>query len=201
MLGAEIKSATLCVTKNLYTSTSSIFLLGGIKIGQDDKLVVNDFLENQAQTYTCGTDFSELASSLHVSKQCLRPYCQTYSGNLTVNCLHPVDEKLYTLDQHKNTCSQCGDESLNPTVPNQFLLCIPCHEKEWPFKAFTVIAKRVYAKKLKVGNDVQIVDEEIVEEGDNNDDNSDNRNYDKDSEINESCDSNNESDPDDINST
>lgn len=106
MLGAEIKSATLCVTKTLYTSTRckscgkprSIFLLGGIKIGQDDKLVVNDFLENQAQTYTCGTDFSELASSLHVSKQCLRPYCQTYSGNLTVSCLHPVDEKLYKLD-------------------------------------------------------------------------------------------------------
>ena len=90
---------------------------------------MNTFLEVQAQTYTCGTDFSELASTLPVTKKYVRPYCQTYSGNLTVSCLHPVDEKLYKLDQHKKTCSQCGDESLNPTVSNQFPLCTPCHEK------------------------------------------------------------------------
>ena len=171
---------------------------------------MNTFLEVQAQTYTCGTDFSELASTLPVTKKYLRPYCQTYSGNLTVSCLHPVDEKLYKLDQHKKTCSQCGDESLNPTVSNQFPLCTPCHEKGWPIKSFTVIAKRVYAKRVKIGDDVQVVDEDIVDEVENDDnnntddcnfdDNSDNRNYDKDHEIQENN-SNTESDPDDEDST
>ena len=80
--------------------------MGGTKIKEDDKSQVNAFLENQSQTYTCGTDFTESASSVQVSKVCLHPYCQIYSGYLSVGCLHSVDEKVHKLDQHKRTCSQ-----------------------------------------------------------------------------------------------
>ena len=73
-----------------------------MKLREEDKSTVNTFLEVQTQTYTCGTDFSELASTLPVTKKYLRPYCQTYSGNLTVSCLHPVDEKLCKLNAATN---------------------------------------------------------------------------------------------------
>lgn len=213
----------MCVVKNIYTTIRckscgkprSVFLLGGTKVREEDKARVNAFLEDQAQTYTCGTDFSELASAIQVSKTCLRPYCQTQSGNLTVSCLHPVDEKVYKLDQHKRTCSQCGDESNNPIVSNQFPLCVTCHEKGWPFKAFTVIAKRVYAKRAKAGNDVVVVGEEVIEvegnhDDNNNDenfnDNNDNFNYNNHDEINEHNNNTEENedyidDPDDADST
>ena len=126
-----------------------------MKIREDDKSQVDAFSQDQSQTYTCGTDFSELASSIQVSKVYLRPYCQIYSGYLSLSCLHPVDEKVYKLNQHRRTCSQCGDNSSNPVVANQFPLCTMCREKGWPLKAFTVIAKKMYAKKVKVGNDVE----------------------------------------------
>ena len=73
---------------------------------------------------------------------------------MTASCLHPTDEKLYEVDQ-----------PLNPTVSNQFPLCIPFHEKGWSNKSFTAIAKRV-----KIGYEVQVVDENIVEEVENDDD-------------------------------
>ena len=156
--------------------------MGGAKLKAEDKVEVDTFIENQSQTYTCGSDFSELASSVKVSKACLQPYCQTYFGFLTLSCLHPVDEKVYKLDQHKRTCSQCGDNSLNPIVANQFPLCTMSHEMEWPFKLFPVIAKRVYAKKARTGNEVQVAVEEVVEEG--NSSNDDEINYDDDNEHN-----------------
>lgn len=154
-----------------------------MKIREDDKSQVDTFLQDQSQTYTCGTDFSELASSVQVSKVCLRPYCQIYSGYLSVSCLHPVDEKVYKLDQHRRTCYQCGDNSSNPVVANQFPLCTICHEKGWPLKAFTVIAKRMHTKKVKVGNNVGEADAEEVEEMDTHED-SENNNDDN-NEMNE----------------
>lgn len=92
--------------------------MDGAKLKAEDKVEVDTLIEYQSQTYTCSSDFSELASSVKVSKACLRPYCQTYSGFLTLSCLHPVDEKVYMLDQHKRTCSQCGDNLLNPIAAN-----------------------------------------------------------------------------------
>ena len=154
-----------------------------MKIKEDDKSQVNAFLENQSQTYTRGTDFSESASSVQISKACLRPYCQTYSGYLSVSCLHSVDEKVCKLDQHKRTCSQCGDSSSNPIVANQFPLCAVCHEKGWPYKSFTVIAKRTYAKRAKINNDGGEADEDVIEEIETRD-NNDNDNDDND-EMNE----------------
>ena len=55
-----------------------------------------------------------------------------------------------------------------------------CHEKGWPYKSFTVIAKRTYAKRAKINNDGGEADEdedviEEIETRDNNDnDNDDN---------------------------
>ena len=55
-----------------------------------------------------------------------------------------------------------------------------CHEKGWPYKSFTVIAKRTYAKRAKINNDGGEADEDEdvigeIETRDNNDnDNDDN---------------------------
>ena len=46
-----------------------------------------------------------------------------------------------------------------------------CREKGWPLKAFTVIAKRIYAKKVKLGNDVREADAEGNEAMDTHEDN------------------------------
>lgn len=202
ILGAAIQSANLCVIKNLYTTIRckncgkprSVFVLGGLRIQEADRNEVNSFLQDQSQTYTCGTDFSELAASVKTSKKYLRPYCQTYSGLLTLSCLHPVDEKVYKLDQHKTTCSQCGDHSLNPTVENQFPLCSPCKEKGWKLKAFTVISKRVYGKRMKKNDTVEVRDEEECDvreiNANVNDENGNNQNDNEDdfNDINEDID-------------
>ena len=60
----------------------------------NDKEKVNNFLENQSLNYSCGVDFSEIVSLIDFDKPISRPYCATYSGNLTLSCLHPVDEKV-----------------------------------------------------------------------------------------------------------
>lgn len=174
-----------------------------IKVG--DRNEVDAFLENQSQTYTCGSDLSELASLIPVSKMCLRPHCPTYSGLLTLSCLHSIDEKVYKLDQHKRTCFQCGDDSLTPVVPNQFPLCTTCHEKGWPKKAFTVIVKKVYSIRVKVGNDGQAVEEEAdevhINNDNSNDDNDDNDNNDNDDNVVHDDDENNVINSDDVNDT
>ena len=61
----------------------------------NDKEKVNNFLENQSLNYSCGVDFSEIVSLIDFDKPISRPYCATYSGNLTLSCLHPVDEKIH----------------------------------------------------------------------------------------------------------
>ena len=73
-----------------------------------------------------------------------------------------------------------SDSSSNPIVENQFPLCAVCHEKGWPYKSFTFIAKRTYAKRAKIKNDGGEADEDedVIEEietrDDNDDDNDDN---------------------------
>ena len=69
-------------------------MIGGTKVNINDKEKVNTFLENQSGTYTCGMDFSEVVSTINFEKSTSRPYCATYSGNLILSCLHPVDEKV-----------------------------------------------------------------------------------------------------------
>ena len=68
--------------------------MGNTRISETDKEKIKDFLENQSLNYICGTDFSEMASSIDFDKAVSRPYCATYSGNLALSCLHPVDEKV-----------------------------------------------------------------------------------------------------------
>lgn len=118
------------------------------------------------------------------------------------NIFWPFDPELFTSNQHKRTCFQCGDDSLNPVVPNQFPLCTTCHEKGWPKKAFTVIAKRVYSKRLKVGNDGQAVEEEADEVNQNNDNSNDgNDNNDNDDNVVNDDSENNVINSDDVNDT
>ena len=61
-----------------------------------------------------------------------------------------------------------------------------CQEMGWTVKLFTVIAKRVYAKRARTGNEVEVAVEEVVEEGNPNiddenicDDNNDEYNNDE----------------------
>ena len=100
--GAEIKPHTLCHVKNIYSTLRckscgkprGVFLVAGKKISSNDKIKVDAFLENQSLNFTCGTDFSEIVSSIDFDKAVSRPYCATFSGNLVLSCLHPVDEKV-----------------------------------------------------------------------------------------------------------
>ena len=70
--------------------------MGNARISENDKEKIQDFLETQSLNYICGTDFSEMASLIAFDKDVSRPYCATYSGNLALSCLHPVDEKVCT---------------------------------------------------------------------------------------------------------
>ena len=60
----------------------------------NDKNKVDSFLETQSLSFTCGTDFSQTASLIDFDKAISRPYCATFSGNLALSCLHPVNEKV-----------------------------------------------------------------------------------------------------------
>ena len=99
--GAEIQSSTLCVVNNILTTIRCkncgkprpVYVVGGgIKWKEDDRDLVNRFLDDQSVTYTCGTDFSELASTIDftqnssekrkIDKRSYRPFIPTYVGNL-----------------------------------------------------------------------------------------------------------------------
>ena len=76
-----------------------------------------------------------------------------------------------------------------------------CREKGWPLKAFTVIAKKMYAKKVKVGNDVEEANaegNEAMDTHENNENDNDDNN-----EMNECVDDedNIENENEDISST
>jgi hypothetical protein len=75
------------------------------------------------ETYVCGTDFSEEASNIVLSKPYYRPYMATYEKNLKLSCMHTIDEKIYKLDKHVKTCHVCGEDSDNPIVENHFPVC------------------------------------------------------------------------------
>ena len=60
----------------------------------NDKNKVDSFLETQSLSFTCGTDFSQTASLIDFDKAISRPYCATFSGNLALSCLYPVNEKV-----------------------------------------------------------------------------------------------------------
>ena len=72
------------------------FLVRNVRISENDKEKIKDFLETQSLNYIFGTDFSEMASLIAFDKDVSRPYCATYSGSLASSCLHPVDEKVCT---------------------------------------------------------------------------------------------------------
>ena len=161
---------------------------GGIKWKEDDRDLVNRFLDDQSVTYTCGTDFSELASTIDftqnssekrkIDKRSYRPFIPTYVGNLALCCMHPIEEKVYKFDNHKKSCYVCGDNSDQAIVANQFPLCKQCQDKGWINKSFTVIAKRKVNKKAKndsIDDQVEIdVEDDTNTVVDNNVDNDDN---------------------------
>jgi hypothetical protein len=94
--GAEIQSATLCVVHNILTTVRckncgkprAVYVVGGgAKWKEADRDLLYAFLEDQSLTYTCGSDFSELAATIDfqddvldkrkIDKKSYRPFIPT----------------------------------------------------------------------------------------------------------------------------
>jgi hypothetical protein len=130
-IGKELDQSSMCIQKNLHASLvckgcgkwRAVFWIGDYSLEGIDEKNVKDFLEDQSETYVCGTDFSEEASNIVLSKPYYRPYMATYEKNLKLSCMHTIDEKIYKLDKHVKTCHVCGEDSDNPIVENHFPVC------------------------------------------------------------------------------
>jgi hypothetical protein len=115
-----------------------------------DLSLVKAFLNLITETYTCGSDYSEEASYIKLTKKSFRPYTPTYSGTLALCCQHPIEEKLYKLEECKKTCYVCGENSTEETVTNQFPLCTKvsnyiihyysmCHTQQYQYDIFSIV--------------------------------------------------------------
>jgi hypothetical protein len=132
-IGAEAEQSAICVVKNLFCALMckgcgkwrAVYVLSKIALLKchPDLSRVKEFLNFIAPSYTCGLDYSAAASKITLSKETFRPYTPTFMTNLALCCKHPIEERLYILDELKRTCYVCGENSTRPIVKNQFPLC------------------------------------------------------------------------------